>query len=239
MQALHIAPAFSCIEIVDYIYNCLLVGSKNDIFIMSKGHGSIIQYIILNEKGLIKNKDIDFFSTPKSILGTHPDYGTPGIHASTGSLGHGAGLSVGRAIAKKILKEKGKIICLLSDGELQEGSTWEAIMMASNKRLDNLIFFIDNNDFSGLERMSASHKSFYPIDKKLKSFGWDVHNVDGHNFLQIDKCFKNKQKKPVCIICKTIKGKGVSFMENVPIWHYRSPNREEYKIAIKEIDSAK
>ena len=239
MSALHIAPAFSCIEIVDYIYSNFINKKRNDLFIMSKGHASIIQYLILYERGQIKKKDIENFCKPPSILGTHPDFGTPGINASTGSLGHGAGLAVGRAYAKKILKQRGNIICLLSDGELQEGSTWEAIMMAANKKLNNLVFFIDNNDFSGLERMSISHKAFYPLNKKFSSFGWETHNIDGHNFNEIDKCFKKKQIKPKVIICKTIKGKGVSFMENVPIWHYRSPNKKEFSIAIEELNNEK
>lgn len=238
LSALHIAPAFSCIEIVDFVYS-KFIKKKENIFIMSKGHASIIQYVILNDKGLISNKELDRFCKPNGILGTHPDYGNPGIHASTGSLGHGAGLAVGRAYAKKVMKQKGLIICLLSDGELQEGSTWEAVMMAANKKLDNLIFFVDNNDFSGLERMSISHKAFYPLDKKFSSFGWQTFKVDGHNYNQINNCFKKNELKPKVIICKTIKGKGVSFMENVPIWHYRSPNEKELATALKEINYEK
>jgi transketolase len=240
LAALHIAPAFSCIEICDYIYSNFIKEKKNEnLFIMSKGHGSIIQYVILNERKLIPDAHLKNFCKSKGKLGTHPDFGTPGIYASTGSLGHGAGLAVGRAYAKKVLKQKGTIYCLLSDGELQEGSTWEAVMMASNKNLDNLVFFVDNNDFSGLERMSNSHKSFYPVSKKFKAFNWETYSVDGHNYKKINSCFNRKQRKPKVIICKTIKGKGVSYMENTPIWHYRSPNQKEFVQAMKEIDNEK
>ena len=240
VTALHIAPAFSSIEILDVIYNGLmdkeqLINGKEH-FIMSKGHGCIGQYVILEDLKIISKIDLDNYCNPTGFLGAHPDRGNPGIIASTGSLGHGMGMALGMAYAEKIKKTNKMIYVLLSDGELQEGSSWEAAMMAANLQLDNLVAFVDLNDFGGMDRMSNDHKAFYPLDKKFISFGWETINVNGHDVDAIFKAYNNKKlKAPLVIICKTIKGKGVSYMENVPIWHYRSPNIEEYKQAVREI----
>ena len=240
VSALHIAPAFSCTEIVDVIYNCILKKKNKDIFLMSKGHGCMIQYVILEEKEILKTKDLDNYCKPNGILGAHPDYENPGIEGSTGSLGHGLGICVGMAYAEKLKKSKSSIFSVLSDGECQEGSTWEAAMMAGNLFLDNLIIFVDVNDFSGLERMSEGHPAFHPLKTKFQSFGWEVFEVDGHNSFEIFEAYSNKNdKKPLAVICNTIKGKGISFMENIPIWHYRSPNKEEYLLALKELNNEK
>jgi transketolase len=239
VSALHIAPAFSCVEITDSIYFELMRRKDSDfkdIFIMSKGHGCMIQYVILNNLGLITDSNLSLYCNIEGTLGAHPDFGTPGIHASTGSLGHGLGISVGQAFAEKLLNRDTIVFCLVSDGELQEGSTWEALMMASNLSLDNLVLFVDLNDFGGLERMSEGHKAFYPVGDKLRAFGWEVLEVDGHNSSEIVEAFHNrKQQSCTAIICKTVKGKGVSFMEGVPIWHYRSPTKDEFKLAMNEL----
>jgi transketolase len=244
VSALHIAPAFSCTEIVDVIYNGLIRyepdGSLHDIFLMSKGHGCVIQYIILEEFKVLSAEDIALYCKPGGRLGAHPDFGTPGIAASTGSLGHGLGIACGQAYAEKLKNTDVLTYCVLSDGEFQEGSTWEAMMMASNLQLSNLIAFMDNNDFSGLERMSESHKAFYPLTAKAEAFGWEVAEVDGHDALAIfDAVTSRRGARPFLVICRTTKGKGVSYMENVPIWHYRSPNAEEYQQAIREIEGQK
>jgi transketolase len=233
--ALHIAPAFSCIEIVDVIYHHLI--RKNiDTFLMSKGHGCMGQYIILRELGVLTTDDLLNYCKPSGRLGAHPDYGLPGIAASTGSLGHGMGIAVGMAYANLLQKSTAHTYVVLSDGEFQEGSTWEALMMAANLNLDNLTAFMDLNDFSGLARMSEDHKAFYPMVDKLKAFGWHVHEVDGHDAGEIYSAAKSLcVNKPTFVVCKTVKGKGVSYMENVPIWHYRSPNPEEYKQGKQEI----
>lgn len=235
VTALHIAPAFSCTEIVDAIY-FEIMNNKADVFIMSKGHGCMVQYVILNSLGLIRENDLLNYCKIDGLLGAHPDYGIPGIQASTGSLGHGLGITVGQAYAEKLKGTQIKFFCLISDGELQEGSTWEALMMAANLKLENLTVFVDLNDFGGLERMSENHKSFYPVLEKARSFGWEVQNIDGHDSEEILNAYNTSLKeRPLMIICKTIKGKGVSFMENVPIWHYRSPSPEEYKLAMTEL----
>ena len=143
---------------------------------------------------------------------------------------------MGQARAEQLKNTDVEVFCLISDGELQEGSTWEALMMGSNLQVDNLIAFIDLNDFGGLERMSEGHKGFFPIVDKLKAFGWEVFEVDGHSNREIVEAYKSRRRLlPTVIVCHTTKGKGVSFMENVPIWHYRSPNSEEFQNAMAEL----
>jgi transketolase len=241
VTALHVAPAFSCVEITDAIFHGLMRrqpdGSFLDVFLMSKGHGCMIQYVILEELGIVSRRDLDLYCQPNGRLGAHPDYGTPGIAASTGSLGHGMGIATGQAYAEKLKGTDTKIFCVLSDGEFQEGSTWEAMMMAANLRLDNLVGFMDFNDFGGLERMSDGHKAFYPLVPKAEAFGWEAIEVDGHDEAQILEAVTNRRGgRPMLLVCRTTKGKGVSYMENVPIWHYRSPNAEEYRQALKELE---
>jgi transketolase len=238
--ALHVAPAFSCTEITDLLFNSLMRrepgGDYRDVFLMSKGHGCMIQYVILEEQGVLSREDLDLYCTPKGRLGAHPDFETPGIAASTGSLGHGLGMATGQAYAEKLKGTDTLIYCVLSDGEFQEGSTWEAVMMAANLQLDNLVAFMDYNDFGGLERMSDGHKAFYPLVPKAEAFGWEAIEVDGHDEeAMFDAALGRKGGRPLLVVCRTVKGKGVSYMENVPIWHYRSPNKDEYQQALKEL----
>jgi len=238
--ALHIAPAFSCIEMTDVLYNSLMRqevnGNYRDVFLMSKGHGCMVQYVILEEQGVLSRQDLDAYCKPNGRLGAHPDYETPGIAASTGSLGHGLGMATGQAYAEKLKGSDVLIYCVLSDGEFQEGSTWEAMMMAANLKLDNLVAFMDFNDFGGLERMSDGHPAFYPLVSKAESFGWEAVEVDGHNEAAMYEAVTSRRgERPLLLVCRTVKGKGISYMENVAIWHYRSPNKEEYQQGLKEL----
>lgn len=240
VPALHIAPAFSCLEVTDALYNLVMkrnaTGATEDIFLMSKGHGCMIQYVILEDHGVLETRDLEQYCKPDGRLGAHPDYGNPGIHASTGSLGHGLGIATGQAYAEKLKGSDLTVYCVLSDGEFQEGSTWEAFLMAANLGLTNLVAVVDNNDFSGLERMSEGHPAFYPLAEKAASFCWEVVEVDGHNSSEIAEAIWSRSgTKPLLVVAKTVKGKGVSYMEHVPIWHYRSPNEDEYKQALLEI----
>ncbi len=243
VTALHVAPAFSCLEMVDLIYSGLMRPSAEglsprflDSFLMSKGHGCLSQYVILENFGVLEKSDLQNYCTPIGQLGAHPDFGVPGIEASTGSLGHGMGIATGMAYADRIKGDDRHIFVVLSDGELQEGSTWEAIMMAANLNLHNLIAFVDLNDFGGLARMSEGHPAFYPVLDKIRAFGWEAIEVNGHDAAAMHDGFLNRsRKKPLMIVGKTVKGKGVSFMEHVPIWHYRSPNKEEYAQALAEL----
>jgi transketolase len=241
--ALHIAPAFSCTEITDLLYNTVMRreanGDYRDVFLMSKGHGCMIQYVILEEQGVLSRQDLDTYCKPNGRLGAHPDYETPGIAASTGSLGHGLGIATGQAYAEKLKNTDALIYCVLSDGEFQEGSTWEAMMMAANLKLDNLIALMDFNDFGGLERMSEGHQAFYPLVPKAEAFGWESVEVEGHDEAAMYEAIANRRGgRPLLVVCRTVKGKGISFMENVPIWHYRSPNKEEYQQGLKELADA-
>ncbi len=244
VSALHIGSAYSCTEIVDAIYHGLMRpdsgGISPDTFLMSKGHGCMIQYVILEEMGVLSRSDLDAYCTPQGRLGVHPDYGNPGIVAATGSLGHGLSMVCGMALAEKGRKRDGVIYTVLSDGEVQEGSTWEAVLMASSLGLDNVVAAIDNNDFQSLGRTSETHPSFYPLLDKFRAFGWEAAEVDGHDSAAIVDAVRGRRGgKPFMLVAKTTKGKGVSYMENVPIWHYRSPNKDEYRRAVAELEAAR
>jgi len=234
------AGAYSCMEIVETIYFSLMKreqdGSSPDTFVMSKGHGCMAQYVALEELGVLSHQQIDTYCKTEGILGCHPDYGNPGIEASTGSLGHGLSLAIGMAYGDKIRKADRSVYVVLSDGEFQEGSTWEALMLAPSHGLTNLVAFLDLNDFQSLGKTSEIHPNFYPITDKIKAFGWETVEVNGHNASEIYRAVTSRSKtKPFLLIAKTIKGKGLSFMESTPIWHYRSPNKEEYARALKEL----
>lgn len=231
VSALHIGGSFSSVEILDVIYNDLL--KKKDKFILSKGHAGILQYVTLNEKKIISDKLLNKYCSKGGLLGVHPDYGIPGIEASTGSLGHGLALASGMALAKR----DSNYYVVLSDGELQEGSTWEAALAISSNRLKNIIVVVDNNGFQSSTRTIDTHPTLYPIDKKFSSFGWEVSSCNGHDSKDIyTKIKKRKKNKPFALIAKTKKSYPVNFMMRDPKWHYRSPNKKEYLKALQEID---
>ena len=230
VPALHIGGAFSSVEIVDVIFNNLK--KKNDKFILSKGHAGILQYVVLNDLGLISNKMLFGYCTKDGILGVHPDYGNPGIEASTGSLGHGLALAAGLAY-----KEKNRdIYVLLSDGELQEGSVWEATLLISSLKINNIIIVVDNNGLQSSTWAKDTHPTLNPLEKKFLSFGWEAKTCNGHKSLEIsNKISQRSKSKPFALIANTFKGYPISFMSNQPIWHYRSPTKEEYLKALKEL----
>ena len=233
--ALHIAPAFSCLEMTDTIYQGLMRRDQ-DAFVMSKGHGCVSQYVILEDLGIMPTVEIERYCTPEGILGAHPDRGTPGIEASTGSLGHGMGLAVGMAYAETLKRSDSQIYVLLSDGELQEGSSWEAAMMGANLGVSNLVALVDLNDFGGMHKMSEYHTAFYPLREKFEAFGWECAETNGHDSGAIHAAVTaRKGGRPFALLCRTVKGRGVSYMENVAIWHYRSPNKDEYAQALEEL----
>ena len=243
VTAAHIAPALSCLEMVDVVYHGLMRPDPTarhlsflDGFLMSKGHGCLAQYVILEDLGVLTKADLDRYCTPAGQLGAHPDYGVPGIEASTGSLGHGLGIATGMAYADKIQGDGRRTFVMLSDGEMQEGSSWEAMMMAANLEVGNLIAFLDLNDFGGLARISEGHPAFYPIFDKVRAFGWEAVEVNGHDASAVyETVMARSGRHPFMVVGKTVKGKGVSFMEHVAIWHYRSPSKEEYAQAIAEL----
>jgi transketolase len=248
VSALHVGGAFSSTEIVDCIYYELMRpgaegkvvgGNAPDTFLMSKGHGYMIQAVILEDIGVLARGDLEAYCTPHGKLGVHPDLGVPGIEASTGALGHGLSMAMGMAYAEMTQGRDGIVYTVLSDGEVQEGSTWEATMMASSLKVRNLVGFIDNNNLQSLGFTHVTHPSFYPVVDKFRAFGWESVEVDGHDSLAIYRAVAERSgDRPLMVVCKTVKGRGVSYMENVPMWHYRSPNKAEYEQAVREIDEA-
>jgi transketolase len=243
VTALHIAGSFSCLEIIEAVYFSLMRHADEteypDTFILSKGHGSLAQYAVLEEMGVLTKEDLDQYSKPGGRLGTHSEYGTPGIEASTGSLGHGLGMAMGMAMADKVMGIDRIVYVVKSDGELQEGSTWEAMMLAPTFGLKNIVSIVDLNDMQSLGNTSETHPNFYPVLDKVRAFGWETVEVDGHDTKAIYDAVKSRKGlAPMMVIAKTVKGKGVSYMENVPIWHYRSPSPDEYQQALRELEGA-
>jgi transketolase len=231
VSALHLGGAFSSVELIEKIF--FKLKKKEDTFILSKGHAGILLYTVLNILGKIKDKELNLYCKSKGNLGVHPDYNNFGISASTGSLGHGIGLAAGMALAE--INSNKKIFVLISDGELQEGSVWEAILFISSRKLKNIILIIDNNNLQSSTKTTDTHPTLYPIGKKFASFGWNVANCNGHSSLEIEKKLDLNSKKPFVLVAKTVKGYPISFMKNDPKWHYRSPDLSEFKKAIDEI----
>ena len=243
----HIAPAFSCTEILVALYcgGFLRVNPDKpswegrDHFILSKGHGCAALYSVLADLGFIPISELQTYTSVGSRLGGHAECETPGIEASTGSLGHGLPISVGKALAAKMDGKDNLHVTLLGDGECQEGSVWEAAMLAGHHHLDNLIAIVDRNMVQSID-FTEDAVTLEPFNKKWEAFNWNVSIIDGHSFSQIlttlNLLRSEKNGKPKAVIAKTIKGKGVSYMENKPIWHYRVPDsQEEIEQARKEL----
>ena len=244
-KAPHIGPCFSIVEILTALYFKYLKFSlstpnleNRDRLIFSKGHACPALYVVLQKKGFISKKDLENYGVNGGALEHHPamDF-KRGIEVSTGSLGHGLSVGVGMALAAKRDKKRYKVYVLLSDGELNEGSTWEAIMFAAHHKLDNLVAIVDYNKMQALG-FTKDIIELDPLAKKWASFNWGVREIDGHNFSDIFKVFERLPfnfGRPSVIIAHTIKGKGVSFMENNLLWHYRPPDDMEYKKAMQEL----
>ncbi len=243
----HPGGSLSITDIMAYLYfNKINVDPANpnwedrDRFVLSKGHTAPSLYGALALKGFFPESDIETLRKPTSHLQGHPSLRmTPGVDMSTGSLGQGISVAVGMALAAKLKNKDYKVYTFLGDGEIQEGQVWEAAMFASAKKLDNLVAVVDNNNLQ-IDGTVEEVNSPYPIDKKFEAFGWNVINIDGHNFDEIDEAFTfadQKNGKPTVIVAKTVKGKGVSYMENQVGWHGKAPNAEERDIALKELDA--
>lgn len=209
-----------------------------DRFVLSKGHCAPALYGALAEKGFFDKKEIDNLRHLGHILQGHPDMKKiPGVDMSSGSLGQGLSAANGMAMYAKANNMDIRVYSILGDGEIQEGQIWEAAMTSAHYKLDNLCIFVDNNNLQ-IDGAISDVMSPYPIDEKFKAFGFNVINIDGHNFDEIKSALKNAREtkgKPTAIIAKTIKGKGVSFMENKVNWHGSAPNEEQANLAIKEI----
>ena len=212
-----------------------------DRFVLSKGHVAPGLYSTLAEKGYFPKEDLKTLRHTGSYLQGHPDMKhIPGIDMSSGSLGQGVSVAVGMAAAGKYDKKDYRVYTLTGDGEIQEGQIWEAAMWAGHRKLDNLVVIVDNNNLQ-IDGSVEDVCSPYPIDKKFEAFKFHVINIDGNDFDQIRAAFKEARETkgmPTAIIAKTVKGKGVSFMENAAGWHGKAPNDEEYEIAMADLEKA-
>lgn len=241
-KASHIGSALSCADILAVLYNCFMKvrGDKRSRFIMSKGHATVALYAALKHSGY--DIDLETYGQDGSDLMHHASHKVPGVEFSTGSLGHGLPYGVGLALASRLKRENWPVRVLVSDGELQEGSNWEAIQFAAHHKLSNLTMIVDYNNLQSITTVEET-LDIGPLASKLQTFGWKVKVIDGHNHQQIFRAMvqlfpSKKDEPPAALICKTIKGKGVSFMENKVEWHYKYPNDEQLAQAISEVQRA-
>ena len=244
-KAPHIGSSLSIVEILVALYfRCLSVSPERaedenrDILILSKGHGCPALYAALARRGFLRPDVMDGFCINGGTLEMHPTRDVKrGIEVSTGSLGHGLSIGAGMALAAKQGHSRRRVFTLLSDGETNEGSVWEAAMFASHHKLDNLISIVDYNKIQALGK-TREVVNLEPLAGKWRSFGWKATEIDGHDFEQIISTLERvpfQQQKPSVIIAHTIKGKGISFMENELLWHYRCPDKAEYARALQEL----
>ncbi|PIU22408.1 MAG: transketolase [Candidatus Diapherotrites archaeon CG08_land_8_20_14_0_20_30_16] len=234
----HLGSSLSCVEILTYLYFSFLNfnNSNKDHFILSKGHACAALYATLFEKELIDKETLDKFNINGGLLNKHPDKNLEyGIEFSTGSLGHGLSLGAGIALGLKKDNTSNKVCVLLGDGECDEGLVWEGAMFASHFNLNNLYIFVDYNKIQALGE-TKKVMALEPLVDKWIAFGWEVHNINGHNFKEIEEALKpTKSKKPKVIILNTVKGKGISFLENKLKSHYVVLNQEEYLNAKRDL----
>ena len=244
----HPGGSLSIADIITYLYFSEMKVDVNnpdwedrDRFVLSKGHTAPALYAALAEKGFFPVDLLKTLRKPDSMLQGHPSMRyTPGVDMSTGSLGQGISAAVGMALGAKLKGKDYRVFVPMGDGEIEEGQVWEAAMLAGNRKLDNLVAIVDFNKLQ-IDGSLDEVNSPCPIDKKFEAFGWNVININGHCFDQIEEAFENAKNfkgKPTCIIADTIKGKGVSFMEDVCDWHGSAPNAEQYEIAMKELNAA-
>jgi transketolase len=243
----HIGSVLSIADILAVLYGSIMkLDPKNpswdnrDRFILSKGHAGAGVYAVLAEKGFFPKELLKQHYQNGSVLSGHVSHKqVPGVELSTGSLGHGLGVATGMAYAAKIDNKKHNIYVVLSDGECDEGSNWEAVLFAAHHHLSNLTVLVDYNKIQSLEATNKT-LNLEPFVDKWQAFGWNTFEVDGHNHDELHKILSRKRdkKKPVCVIANTVKGKGVSFMEDKVLWHYRTPQGKEYKDAVEEVENA-
>ena len=242
----HPGGSLSAADIYTYLYfEEMNIDPENpdkadrDRFVLSKGHTSPGYYSVLAQRGFFPVEDLKTFLHTGSYLQGHPDKKhIPGVDMSSGSLGQGISAAVGMAIAGKFDNADYRVYTLLGDGEIQEGQVWEASMLAAHRKLDNLVVIVDNNNLQ-IDGDISKVNSPYPIDEKFAAFNFHVINVDGHDFDQLAAAFAEAREtkgQPTAIIAKTVKGKGVSFMENQAGWHGKAPNDEQYEIAIADLE---
>lgn len=241
-QTSHIGSNFSCVDILTVLYSIANIDKDlkedRDRIVISKGWVAATIYTLLAEKGIIPKEDLETYCKNESKYIGLAEPNVRGIEAAGGSMGFGLPFGVGFALAKKLKKEKGKIFVLMSDGEMQIGSTWESAMIAAHHQLDNLFVIVDANELQAMGRVKEI-LNIEPLKQKWQAFGWEAREIDGHNFEEIESALTApafEKEKPIAIIAKTIKGKGVSFMEGNNLYHYKAPSDEEYQRALKELN---
>jgi transketolase len=240
----HTAGSLSCIDIINVLYNDILDITPDNFnsydrnrYIQSKGHSVEALYTVLCDKGFFKKKDMDTLNNFDSHFIGHPTRKVNGIEHNSGALGHGLSVAVGMALAYKMEAKPFKVFALLGDGELSEGSIWEACTTASKYQLDNLVVIIDRNNLQ-ISGDTELINPIEPLDKKFEAFGFSVKKINGHDVASLKENLNAKpmsENKPSVFIANTIKGKGISFMENIVSWHHRVPTKNEYKLAIDEL----
>jgi len=240
----HIGPALSLIEILRVLYDSFLnvrhenpLWEQRDRFILSKGHGCLALYAILADKGFFEKNELKRFCKPESILGGHPEKNKiPGVEASTGALGHGFPIGVGMALGAKIRQQSHRIVVVTGDGEINEGSIWEAALSAAKHRLSNLSVWIDYNKLQSYGSVKEV-MNLEPLVKKWESFGFSVREVDGHDIQALEAAARSlpiENGRPSAVICHTIKGKGLPFAEQNPEWHHKSRLSESEILSMRE-----
>lgn len=241
--ASHIGSALSIVDILAVLYGSKMKlkpdspsWKERDRFILSKGHACMAVYATLAELGFIERSFLKEYGKNDSILMNHISHKVPGVEFSTGSLGHGLPFAAGKSLAAKRSKFHWDVYAVLSDGELDEGSNWEAIMFSGFHKLNNLTAIIDFNNLQSLDTVDNT-LSLEPLSQKFESFGWKAIEVNGHDHHELLNAFNINSNVPKAIIAKTVKGKGVSFMENKVEWHYKSPSEKEFKLAMIELNS--
>jgi transketolase len=244
-KAGHTGGSLSCIDILNVLYNHAMnvdasdfTSPDRDRYIQSKGHTVEALYVVLASRGFFPESDLETLCKFKSHYIGHPTRKVHGIEQNTGALGHGLSLSVGTAIAGKLDKKNYRVFTVLGDGELPEGSNWEAALSASHYKLDNLCAILDKNSLQ-ISGATADVLNTDPVDKKFEAFGWEVRHVDGHDLKQLKETFDAlpfAKGKPSLIIAHTVKGKGISFMENQVKWHHGVPDQKQYADAVQELD---
>tara|TARA_B100001758_G_C18405470_1_gene611759 strand:- start:1593 stop:2363 length:771 start_codon:yes stop_codon:yes gene_type:complete len=233
----HLGSSFSILDILYVLYNQVANINKNnldrqdrDYIILSKGHASLGHAAVLKNFNFIDNDQLKSYCKFESILGGHlSKCSVPGVEVSTGSLGHGTAVSIGIALSSKIRKLDNKIFVIVGDGEINEGTFWESLLLASHHKLNNLCFIIDYN------RSNDRALKLDPLSKKLKAFGCDVETIDGHDHVSIEQVLSNDTKSPKSIIANTVKGKGIKRMEHNPEWHHKIPSLEELEMMLEEL----
>jgi len=246
-KAGHTGGSLSCVDVLNVLYNRIMnVGPANfdspdrDRYVQSKGHCVEALFVVLADQGFFPESELETLCQYNSHFIGHPTRKVPGVEQNTGALGHGLSLSVGMAIAAKLDKKDYQVFTLMGDGELAEGSNWEAALTASHYKLDNLCAIVDYNRL----QISAPTRDVCntdPVADKFRSFGWEVVEVDGHDVDELEATFRKLPfvpGKPSLVIAHTVKGKGISYMENVLKWHHGVPNEDQYEQAQKELDSA-